>query len=209
MKFTEEQILKLRSRVKDRLSEKRFSHTLGVEKAAVYIAEKCIPNNLDEVRVAALLHDISKEYSEAEHFDIIKKNNISLTIVEKASVALLHSVTGPFVVKSDFEEFSTEAVLGAVRNHTVGAPDMSVFDEIIYLADYIEENRVYPMCIEVRELYLKLSAEAKDRDEHILALHHACIKALNNTIKEFESRGKSYNEMTRLTRDSLLAKTER
>ena len=209
MKFTEEQILNLRSCVKERLSEKRFTHTLGVENAAVNIAGKCIPDMLDEIRVAAILHDISKEYSEAEHFNIIEENGISLTDEDKASVALLHSVTGPFVIKSDFPEFATDAVLNAVRNHTVGAPDMSIFDEIIYLADYIEENRTYPMCIEVREFYTARSNEAISREEQILALHMACIKALNNTIKEFESRGKSYNEMTRLTRDSLLAKTER
>ena len=209
MNFTEEQIEELRSCVKERLSEKRFNHTLGVENAAVFIAKKCIPDKLDEIRAAALLHDISKEYSEAEHFCIIEENDVPLTDDEKTSVALLHSITGPFVVKSDFSEFATDAVLGAVRNHTVGTPDMSVFDEIIYLADYIEENRTYPMCIEVREFYMMRSDEACSKEEQVVALHLACIKALNNTIKEFESRGKSYNEMTRLTRDSLLAKTER
>lgn len=209
MRFTEKQIFELCSRVKERLSEKRFCHTQGVVKAAVSIAEKCLPEHLDEIKVAALLHDISKEYSEAEHLDIIKTYSISVTDEEISSFALLHSITGPIVIKNCFSEFATDAVISAVRNHTVGSPDMSIFDEIIYLADYIEENRVYPMCIEVREFYNEASAKAGCIDEQILALHLASIKALDNTIKEFTSRGKSYNQMTKLTRDSLLAKTER
>ena len=209
MKFTEKQISSLRSSVKERLSEKRFNHTLGVEKSAVYIAERCAPDFIDEIRAAALLHDISKEYSEAEHIALINEYGVYLSEEQKASVALLHSITGPFVIEKDFSEFASERVLDAVRNHTVGAPDMSVFDEIIYLADYIEENRTYPMCIEVREFYNEASTKANCVDEQILALHLACIKALDNTIKEFTSRGKSYNQMTKLTRDSLLAKTER
>ena len=209
MKFTEKQILDLRSRVKSRLSEKRFTHTLGVEAAAVLIAEKCMSESIDEIRVAALLHDISKEYSVAEHFSIIDSNGVSLTEEYKTSVALLHSITGPFVIQTDFPEYATESIISAVRNHTVGAPDMNIFDEIIYLADYIEDNRSYPMCIEVRQSYFHDRSLAKSKEEQIIALHRACIKALNNTIKEFTSRGKSYNEMTRLTRDSLLAKTER
>ena len=209
MEFNDQQISSLRSRVKERLSEKRFQHTLGVEKSAVYIAERCIPDFIDEIRVAALLHDISKEYSEAEHLDIIKTNKISVTDEDKSSIALLHSITGPYVIESDFEEYASEKVLSAVRNHTVGSPDMSIFDEIIYLADYIEENRTYPMCVEVREFYNESSARAKCIDHQILALHLACINALDNTIREFTSRGKSYNQMTKLTRDSLLAKTER
>ena len=120
MNFTEQQISDLRSRVKKRLSEKRFKHTLGVEKAAVYLAEKCISDSIDEIRVAALLHDISKEYSEAEHLEIIDLNNISLTDEDKASVALLHSITGPCVVERDFSEYATDRVLSAIRNHTVG-----------------------------------------------------------------------------------------
>ena len=209
MKFTDQQISILRSRVKDRLSDKRFNHTLGVEKAAVCIAEVCAPDFIYEIRVAALLHDISKEYSEAEPLEILKINKILLTDEDKSSVALLHSITGPIVIESDFNEYASDRVTSAVRNHTVGSPDMSIFDEIIYLADYIEENRTYPMCVEVREFYKAASAEAKCIDEQILALHLACIKALDNTIREFTSRGKSYNQMTKLTRDSLLAKTER
>ena len=79
MKFTDEQIDSLRREVGGRLSPKRFAHTLGVEKMAVRLGEICLPGMIDKLQVAALLHDISKEYSEAEYFLTIKKHNLTLT----------------------------------------------------------------------------------------------------------------------------------
>ena len=70
MKYTDIQIDLLRREVCQRLSEKRYNHTLGVEKMAVLIGGYCMPESIDRLRVAALLHDISKEYSEAEYLEI-------------------------------------------------------------------------------------------------------------------------------------------
>ncbi len=143
MKYSEKQIDKLRRTVADRLSEKRMRHTIGVEKMAVLIGEKILPETVSELRAAALLHDISKEYSEAEYFTLIKKHNISIGKEEIDEPALWHSITAPAVIKDDFPEFASEDVLSSAYNHTVGSPDMTVFDEIILLSDYIEEGRQY------------------------------------------------------------------
>ena len=135
MKFTEKQIKDLRHAVGERLSEKRFAHTLGVEKMAVLIGEEIMPESVDKLQVAALLHDISKEYSEAEHFFVIKKHNVRLTDEDIVSPALWHSFTAPGVVIDEFSTYADEEILTAVGNHTVGSPDMSVFDEIILLSE--------------------------------------------------------------------------
>ena len=209
MKFSKEKIDFLRRKIGERLSEKRYRHTLGVEKTAVFIGEKCLPNKLDELRVAALLHDVSKEYSEAEQFEIIKKHNVPITDEDIASPALWHSITAPYVVLRDFSEFADRDVLSAVANHTVGSPDMSVFDEIIMLADYIEPGRPYQMCIDVRKGFLDLLDKATTKEECVHALHVACVAALNNTISEFVSRGAVYHNKTKATRDALLITIER
>lgn len=209
MKFSDKQIDMLRRTVGERLSEKRFHHTLGVEKMALYIGEKIMPESLSELSSAALLHDISKEYSEAEHFNLIKTHNISLSESDLKTPAIWHSITAPLVILDEFPQFATEQILSAVRNHTAGAPDMSVFDEIIFLADYIEEGRSFSMCCEVRDEFFNLTEKAESLDDYIQALHSATLSSLNNTIKFFVSRNKSYHEMTELTRDAILAKTER
>lgn len=209
MIFTEKQTKALRDEVGKRLSERRFLHTLGVEKMAVKIGEKCMPDKVDKLRVAALLHDISKEYSEAEQFFVVNKHNLQLTEEDMKSPALWHSLTAAAVVSDEFPDFADEEILSAVHNHTVGSPDMSLFDEIIMLSDYIEEGRSYQMCIDVRESFLNALVRAKNISEVIFALHEATLSSLNNTINEFVSRGKSYHERTKSTRDAIKAKIER
>ena len=60
MKYNEKQLSALRSEMGKRLSKKRYIHTLGVEEMAAWIGEKCLPDSVDKLRAAALLHDISK-----------------------------------------------------------------------------------------------------------------------------------------------------
>ena len=147
MIFTKNQIDTLREEMGKRLSRSRFTHTLGVEKMAVRIGEICIPDMVDKLRIAALLHDISKEYSEAEIFSLAKKYNIAFTDEDLASPQLWHSITAAAAIKEEFPEFCDADILSAVVNHTVGSPDMSIFDEIILLSDYIEEGRKYQNCV--------------------------------------------------------------
>jgi predicted HD superfamily hydrolase involved in NAD metabolism len=208
MKFTENQIEALRLEVGNRLSARRFAHTLGVEKMAVLIGKKIIPESVDKLRVAALLHDISKEYSEAEYIEIIKKHNLSFSDEDKKTSALWHSITAPYVVLSEFPEFADDDVLSAVYNHTVGAPGMSVFDEIILLSDYIEEGRSYKNCIDLREKFFSEFMENNNED-CVAALHRAVVTSLDNNINEFISRGQSFHGRTKATRDAILEKLER
>lgn len=209
MKYTGSQINTLRLEVGKRLSEKRFEHTLGVEKTAVLIGEKIMPESVDKLRVAALLHDISKEYSEAEYLELIKNNNLPFTDEDEKTPALWHSITAPCVLRLYFPEFADEQVLSAVYNHTVGSPDMSVFDEIILLADYIEEGRSYKSCVDLRRSFFAEFNDASDVEGAVEALHRAVVKSLENNINEFVSRGKKYHTRTGLTRDAILKKIER
>ncbi len=209
MKYSEKKIDALRSRVEKRLSEKRFAHTLGVEKMAVIIGERCLPDSVDKLRAAALLHDISKEYSEAEHNYLIKKYGIIMSEDELAEPALWHSLTAASAVREDFPEYADRDILSAVYNHTVGSPDMSVFDEIILLSDYIEENRKYERCVSLRDSFIADLNAAQDYEQAVNALHRAVVKSLDNNIQEFISRGKTYHKRTELTRDAIFDKTER
>lgn len=209
MKFTTTEIDTLRRTVGQRLSAKRFEHTLGVEEMAVYIAEKIMPERVDEIRVAALLHDISKEYSEAEHIGVAKRQGITIGEDEIHIPALWHSLTGPGAVLEDFPEYATDDVLSAVYNHTVGSPNMSPFDEIILLSDYIERGRSYDVCVSLRESFTVALDNAATVEQAMMQLHRAVAKSLDNNIREFISRGVDYHPRTMATRNAIMAKTER
>jgi HD superfamily phosphohydrolase YqeK len=153
-----------------------------------------------------MLHDISKEYSVAEQFDMMKKSNCSLTDTDLMSEPVFHSFTAPVVIKSEFAAFATDNVLSAVFNHTTGAPDMSLFDEIIFVADYIEQGRKYEHCKLVRKTLYDAFSASKDREECVMHLHNATIMALEHTIINLINNKKVLNERTVASRNAFLAR---
>lgn len=209
MKFTEKQIDSLRVAVGKRLSLKRLQHTLCVEKMALKIGALCLPDSLDLISVAALLHDISKEYSEAEQYSLMKRREIALTPEEIAAPPIWHSLTAPTLIKEEFSQFAEDEILSAVYNHTIGAPDMSLLDEIIFLADYIEDGRTYKSCIDVRDSFLRDLNLAQSGDECVLAVHIATAQTLQNNINELTSRGLNPHSRTVATLDAVREKIER
>ena len=130
------------------------------------------------------------------------------TITESDFLAssVYHSLTAPYVIKKDFPEFAVPDILSAVRNHTTGSPDMSVFDEIIFIADYVEEGRTYPACIEVRERLFNFILRSQDAEECISFLHDAAIASLDNTIVSLIKRGDFLHEKTVMTRNAFLGR---
>ena len=203
MNFTEEMIDKLRDGVRGRLSSYRYEHTLGVEKAAKRLSLYIIPEQTDEIRVAALLHDITKELSSAEQLRLMTGDS-RITKSDLLTEAAFHAFSAPEAIRRDFPAFVSDDVLSAVFNHTTGAPDMSLFDEIIFIADYIEDGRVHPECVEVRESLYSAISKARSREEMIRALHSATLKALDNTVRRISARGYHLNERTVITRDRYL-----
>ena len=62
--------------VKSEVSEKRFNHILGVVKRAEEYSN--IYNvNIEEVKIAAIFHDIAKEYPEEKSYEILEKYGYS------------------------------------------------------------------------------------------------------------------------------------
>lgn len=205
MTFSDNDLAILRKSVEDRLSSDRFLHTVGVVDAAVKLAELCLPERVREAEAAALLHDISKEYSLKEQYSLIKDFGIDIDEEDYESPAVLHSFTASAVIKRDFPIFSTREILDAVYNHAIGSPEMTVFDEIIFLADYIEAGRKYDSCISVRN-YVFDNMRQDETGSNIMILHKACIKAIDYTLENLKIKNKPINKKNILTRNALLSK---
>jgi HD superfamily phosphohydrolase YqeK len=82
---------------------------------------------------------------------------------------------------------------------------MSIFDQIIFIADYIEPGRTYPSCIAVRD-YLLGSLKHGDTEKNIIALHKACIMSIEYTVKSLLQRGKSVCPESLQAKNALEAK---
>jgi predicted HD superfamily hydrolase involved in NAD metabolism len=189
--------------VKQRLSERRFEHTLGVCEMAELLSSYCLPEDGEEIFFAALLHDIAKELTEYELRDVIVKEGIVLDV--SATTPILHSYAAPHIVKRDFPQLATPKILSAVAKHTVGDECMTVFDEIIFLADYIERGRAYRDCIATREFILSKLVKG-DVSASVNALHKACIMSMELTCNKLLEKGQTLNPKTLYAKKALMAK---
>lgn len=128
----------LYNEAKEKLSEKRFNHSIGVVKRSIEYAN--IYNvDIETVKKVAIVHDIAKELTDEEISKYLKKYNIKLTSIEKINDALVHSKIGYYICKYEYN--FTSDMANAVRYHTTGRSNMSILEKIIYLADATEENR--------------------------------------------------------------------
>jgi predicted HD superfamily hydrolase involved in NAD metabolism len=205
MIFSELEIERLHKEIEGRLSQRRFVHTLGVERAAVKIGEKCLGGDLTELRCAALLHDVTKEYGHDRQITLMREYG-GFCDDDYMSCAVYHSFTAPIVIEREFQSFNTEAIRSAVLNHTLGDPDMSVFDEIIFISDYVEEGRSYPSSIDVRnKLYDSLEC-ANDMEECRFRLHEATVDALDATLLHLLNNHAFIHPRAIKTRNAFLAR---
>ena len=201
MKFQKEEIELLRKRVATLLSKKRFSHTLGVARCAVMLSEFC-GEDKSEAEAAALLHDITKEYSSEKQLEILGLSGITLDDEDILVPKIWHAYTAPYIIKRDFGDFATPNVLNAVYNHTIGHPKMTVFDEIIFLADFIEDTRPYEPSVRLREFVLDKMV-AGETERNIRTLHFASIRSIDATISHLLETGQRISIKNVLTKNAL------
>lgn len=141
----------LRAEVAKRETAERYRHTLGVEEEAAALGALFLPNKVTDLRVAALLHDVTKCLGKEEQIALARENGIDLTPELMASPQVLHGLTAARLIPRDFPDYATSEIVHAVEVHTTGAPDMSLFDKLIFVADYTEPGRKQNVCQQTRK----------------------------------------------------------
>ncbi|HFI0082512.1 TPA: bis(5'-nucleosyl)-tetraphosphatase (symmetrical) YqeK [Streptococcus suis] len=125
----------------------RFQHVLGVEQAALALADRygCDPK---KASLAALLHDYAKEVEDQVFLDLIAKYDLDRDLLNWDN-NIWHGVVGAYKIAEDFG-LKDEEIFQAIQRHTVGAGQMTLLDKVLYVADYIEPNRDFPGVDEAR-----------------------------------------------------------
>ncbi len=154
------------AKVKEQVSEKRFKHILGVEQAALELA-RANDYELEKASVAALVHDYAKERSDSEFKALIVQTGLEQDLLNWNNF-ILHGVVGAEIIKKELK-ITDEEILNAVRRHTVGAKEMTMLDQIVYVADYIEPGRDFPGVDQARQLAAEsLRAAVEFETKHTL-----------------------------------------
>ena len=128
----------LRDRAKDYLDPQRVAHVEGCEREAVRLALRWGEDPALSAE-AAILHDVTKRCSKEQQLQYCEKYGIINDNSEVRNYRLLHAKTGAALARDLFGV--GDAVYEAIRWHTTGKPDMTRFEKILYLADYIEPTR--------------------------------------------------------------------
>ncbi len=179
----------LREKVKEYQTDKRYRHTLAVEREAAALGEIFLPDEINRLRAAALLHDITKIYDVEKQLKICNEFDIMVRGEDIAAPKLFHAKTGALVAVRDFFEYCDDGILDAVRWHTTGRAEMSLFEMLIYLADYIEDTRTFEDCVVLRDQFYRGISGAKSEDERLSVLRKTMITSFDMTVRCLISEG--------------------
>ncbi len=147
----------LRAEVRGLLGEKRLKHVLCCESEAKKLAQFWGADP-DKARMAALLHDITKEQNRDGQLKLCEKHSIIVGSVEKMEWKLLHAITAAALAKDVYH--APVDVCDAIRYHTTGKENMTLLQKILYLADFIEPTRDFLGVVKMRKLAYKDLNEA-------------------------------------------------
>ncbi|EIW14056.1 bis(5'-nucleosyl)-tetraphosphatase (symmetrical) YqeK [Lactiplantibacillus pentosus] len=157
----------LMAKVAAQLTDSRYQHCLRVEQTARKLAAA---NGVDVelAGIAGLLHDYAKQRDDATFIDLIKSRGMAPDLVAYGN-GVWHGYVGAELIKDELHIYN-EAILNAVRLHTVGAPYMTKLDQIIFMADFIEPARDFPGVDEARKATAEsLAAGVRFQIQHTLA----------------------------------------
>ena len=164
------------------LTAHRFAHSLAVAGTARHLAA-LYGEDESKAEQAGLLHDCAKCLPLREMQRIAIKNKLTDNRHVLESGALLHSIVGAFVARSEYG-VTDEAVLQAIAYHNTGRAGMSRLAMCVCLGDYIEPNREpFPGLEETRAL-------------SEISLEQSLLLSLEMTIDHVCSRGRYLHPWT-------------
>lgn len=183
---------KIISRLKTKISEKRFEHSLGVEYTAACMA-MVLGADVEKARLAGLLHDCAKGLPTKEKLEKARKHGLPISKYEEGNPDMLHAKLGAFYARYKYDVTDQE-VLDAICYHTTGRPNMTLLEKIIFVADYIEPNR--KMLKDMEEI----------RKEAFSDIDKCVVHILKNTLDYLLSSTNDIDYMTQMTYNYYVTK---
>ena len=115
--------------IKERLTERRYNHSLCVADSAKSLAKKYGADE-NKAYTAGLLHDVFKDAKKEEQLAYIAENNIELSKTELHTPKLYHAICGAHYIEHTLGVCDPE-IISAVRYHTTGRGGMPLFEKVL------------------------------------------------------------------------------
>jgi predicted HD superfamily hydrolase involved in NAD metabolism len=144
--WTREAIL---AEVEKQMKPSRFQHVLRVEACSIKLAEQ-YGASVEACSLAALLHDFAKEHDVESMKAIVLSEGMDSEMSGYGS-EIMHGPAGAYYAETVFG-IKDEAILDAIRQHTIGGETMTLIGKVLFIADYIESGRAFKGVDEARRL---------------------------------------------------------
>ncbi len=194
-----------KAQIERELSPRRLSHVLAVvEEMGALCDVFDLAAERDDLLLCALLHDVTKEKSVDEQLQMCRDYGIILSAEDRLVPKGLHAITAAALAEREYglsREFTQ-----AIRFHTTARVGMTLFDELLFLADYIEQTRTYPTCVVLRRLFWEEMANCKTQEEKRRVLSKSVRRGLDMTLQDLLEEERFIHPDTAFARNDLLKK---
>lgn len=202
--FGEAELTALRQRILSEMSPKRYHHTAAVEDMVVRLATLYCPEEIPALRAAALLHDITKEYDIPTQMALLTEAGQPPVKGEEFAHKTFHARTAALLIPDNYPAFNCETVVNAVRWHTTGREDMTLTEELLYLADYIDDSRLFPDCVRLRSFFWDAHPERMTMENRLVHLRRTLIMSFDMTMRALLAECAVISPDTALARNRLV-----
>ena len=202
--FGEAELTALRQRILSEMSPKRYHHTAAVEDMVVRLATLYCPEEIPALRAAALLHDITKEYDIPTQMALLTEAGQPPVKGEEFAHKTFHARTAALLIPDNYPAFNCETVVNAVRWHTTGREDMTLTEELLYLADYIDDSRLFPDCVRLRSFFWDAHPERMTMEDRLIHLRRTLIMSFDMTMRALLAECAVISPDTALARNRLV-----
>lgn len=203
----------LKKEIKRFENETRVKHSLGVYEESMKLAHYAGLSEEEKYKLgkAAILHDITKDFSGEKQIELCEKYGIQPPKRTKEPMPTIHQDTGGYFAREKYgEEIVDCDVFSCISCHTTGKVGMNLLDKILFLADYIEPSRQYNSCIELRNMIYNELNNININDKE--AIHRVITKGvildIQNTIAFLTEKRRIIDHRMILAWNDLLRKGE-
>ncbi len=161
--------------IKERLRPERYIHSMNVARCAQQLALQ-YGADPDQAYLAGILHDVCKNDSDEKMLQMFSEFGIILDNIQQREKKLWHAICGAAYVQRVLH-IEDRAVIDAIRYHTTARERMTLLDKILYIADFVSEERDFEGVEQLRESLR-------------LGLDHCYVDALVFSIQELTQQKK-------------------
>ena len=189
IEITESMLDDLRGHIASQMSPKRLRHTLAVEDMVARLCALFCPEETMKLRAAALLHDITKELDTEAQIALCQKFELPVSQADRLSPKTFHARTAAALIAAEYPTFADSTIVDAVRWHTTGRVGMTLTEQLLYLADYIDASRTFHSCVVLRRYFWGAVPEKMTAEDRLRLLRETLSFSFDLTMRDLLDDG--------------------